>query len=145
MLHELHFLEDCSFSRDMVLNILFVADLNLLKDHRQLIDERALHSNKHRHAYDYQPGQEVLKLVYKPDKLEPQAQGPYEILAVHTNGMLTIQLKAMTIEHISIRNVKPFSIELGAIFLLKGFHSCFLGSMLATASANLRARMCHNV
>jgi hypothetical protein len=98
-----------SFSRDMVLNILFVADLNLIKDHRQqLIDERALRSNERRHAYDYQPGQEVLKLVYKPDKLEPRAQGPYEIIAVHTNGTLTIQLNATTIERISIRNVKPF-------------------------------------
>jgi hypothetical protein len=93
----------------MVLNIPFVADLTLIKNHcQQLIDERAICSNKRRHAYDYQPGQEVLKLVYKPDKLEPQAQGPYEIIAVHTNGTLTIQLNATTIEHISIQNVKPF-------------------------------------
>jgi hypothetical protein len=98
-----------SFSCDMVLNIPFVADLNLIKDHRQqLIDERAVWSNERCHAYDNQPGQEVLKLVYKPDKLEPRAQGPYEIIAVHTNGTLTIQLNATTIERISIRNVKPF-------------------------------------
>jgi hypothetical protein len=97
------------FSHDMVLNILFVADLNLIKDHRQqLIDECALCSNKCRHAYNYQPGQEVLKLVYKPDKLEPRAQGPYEIIAVHTNGRLTIHLNATMIERILIRNVKPF-------------------------------------
>jgi hypothetical protein len=63
-----------------------------------MIDECALRSNEHRHAYDYQPGQEVLKLVYKPDKLEPQAK----IIAVHTNGTLTIQLNGTTIEHISI-------------------------------------------
>jgi hypothetical protein len=61
----------------MVLNVPFVADLNLIKDHcRQLIDERAIHSNKHQHAYDYHPGKEVLKLVYKPDKLEPRAKVP---------------------------------------------------------------------
>jgi hypothetical protein len=54
-----------------------------------------MRSNERQHAYDYQPGQEVLKLVYKPDKLEPQAQGPYEIIAVHTNGTLTIQLNAL--------------------------------------------------
>jgi hypothetical protein len=60
------------YSTYHVLNIPFVADLNLIKDHhQQLIDEHALHSNKCHHAYDYQPGQEVLKLVYKPDKLEP--------------------------------------------------------------------------
>jgi hypothetical protein len=77
----------------MVLNIPFVADWTLIKNHcQQLIDEHAICSNERHHAYDYQPGQEVLKLVYKPDKLEPQAQGPYEIIAVHTNGTLTIQL-----------------------------------------------------
>jgi hypothetical protein len=65
-------------------------------------------SNACHHSYDYQPGQEVLKLVYKPDKLKPRAQGPYDIIAVHTNGTLTIQLNAHTIERISIRNVKPF-------------------------------------
>jgi hypothetical protein len=42
-----------------------------------------MRSNEPHHVYDYQPGQEVLKLVYKPDKLEPRAQGPYEIIAVH--------------------------------------------------------------
>jgi hypothetical protein len=98
-----------SFSCDMVLNIPFVTDLNLLKDHhQQLIDECAMRSNKHWHAYDYQPGQEVLKLVYTPDKLKPQAQGPYETIAVQTIGTLTIQLNSTTIECISIWNVKPF-------------------------------------
>jgi hypothetical protein len=98
-----------SFSRDMVMNIPFVADLTLIRDNCQrLIDERIICSNARRHAYDYQPGQEVLKLVYKPDKLEPCAQGPYDIIAVHTNGTLTIQLNAHTIECISIQNVKPF-------------------------------------
>jgi transposase InsO family protein len=98
-----------SFSRDMVMNIPFVADLTLIRENRQrLIDERAIRSNARRHSYDYQPGQEVLKLVYKPDKLEPRAQGPYDIIAVHTNGTLTIQLNAHTTERISIRNVKPF-------------------------------------
>jgi hypothetical protein len=98
-----------SFSCDMVMNIPFVADLTLICDNRQrLIDERIIRSNACRHAYDYQPGQEVLKLVYKPDKLKPRAQGPYDIIVVHTNGTLTIQLNAHTIERISIRNVKPF-------------------------------------
>jgi hypothetical protein len=98
-----------SFSRDMVMNIPFVADLTLIRDNRQrLIDERVILSNARRHSYDYQPGKEVLKLVYKPDKLEPRAQGPYDIIAVHTNGTLTIQLNAQTTEHISIQNVKPF-------------------------------------
>jgi hypothetical protein len=51
--------------------------------------KRVICSNAHCHSYDYQPDQEVLKLVYKQDKLEPQAQGPYDIIVVHT--MLTQQ------------------------------------------------------
>jgi hypothetical protein len=76
-----------SFGCDMVMNIPLIADLTLIRANRQrLIDERAISSNARRHSYDYQPGQEVLKLVYKPDKLKPRAQGPYDIIAVHTNG-----------------------------------------------------------
>jgi transposase InsO family protein len=98
-----------AFNRDMVMNIPFVADLHLIRDHRQqLIDQRLLTSNRKRISYDYQPNQEVLKLVYEPAKLEPRATGPYRVNAVHTNGTITIQLNAYTVERISIRRVKPF-------------------------------------
>jgi hypothetical protein len=61
-----------SFGCDMVMHIPLTADLTLIRANRQqLIDERAICSNARRHSYDYQPGQEVLKLVYKPDKLKP--------------------------------------------------------------------------
>jgi hypothetical protein len=98
-----------SCSCDMVMNIPFVADLTLICDNCQrLIDEQVIHSNAGHHSHDYQPGQEVLKLVYKPDKLKPHAQGPYDIIVVHSNGTLTIQWNAHTTECISIQNVKPF-------------------------------------
>jgi transposase InsO family protein len=98
-----------AFNRDMVMNIPFVADLNLIRDHRQqLIDQRLLTSNTKRISYDYRPNQEVLKLIYEPAKLEPRATGPYRVNAVHANGTLTIQLTPYTIERISIRRVKPF-------------------------------------
>ena len=98
-----------AFHRDMVMNVPFIADLNLIQQHRQhLIDERLLISNRKRFAYDYQPNQEVLKLVYEPDKLAPRATGPYRIHSVHTNGTLTIQTTPFVRERISIRNVKPF-------------------------------------
>jgi hypothetical protein len=62
-----------SFGCDMVMNIPFIADLTLICDNCQrLIDESAICSIVCCHSYDYQPGQEVLKLVYKPDKLKPQ-------------------------------------------------------------------------
>jgi hypothetical protein len=98
-----------AFHRDMIMNIPFIADLNLIRKHRQqLIDKRLIVSNRKRISYDYQPNQEVLKLVYKPNKLDPRAIGPYRVNAVHTNGTLTIQLTPYTTERISIRRVKPF-------------------------------------
>jgi hypothetical protein len=67
-----------SLGRDMPMNTPLVSDLTLIRDNRQrLIHERLIHSNVRCHSYDYQPGQEVLKLVYKPDKLKPGAQGLY--------------------------------------------------------------------
>ena len=67
-----------AFGRDMVLDIPLIADWQLLKQHRQqLIDHRLIQANRRRFSYDYQVGDEVLKLVYKPDKLQERAQGPY--------------------------------------------------------------------
>jgi transposase InsO family protein len=99
-----------SFHRDMVLNIPLVADLNLIREKRQhLIDQRLIVNNRKRFAHDYQPNQEVLKLVYEPGKLEPCAVGPYRIVAVHTNGTVTIRIPPHMTERISLRNIKPFN------------------------------------
>ena len=55
-----------AFSRDMLLNIPFVADLQLLKDKReQLIHEQLLRTNRSRISHDYREGDEVLVLTYK--------------------------------------------------------------------------------
>jgi hypothetical protein len=98
-----------AFHRDMVMNVPFMADLQLIQQHRQhLIDERLLIGNRMRFLHDYQPNQLVLQLVYEPDKLAPRATGPFRIHSVHTNGTLTIQKTPKTRERISIRNVKPF-------------------------------------
>ena len=75
----------------MLLNIPVLADLQLLRDKRQmLIDEKLMQANRSRISYDYQPGDEVLVLVYKPDKLDLRATGPYRIEQVHVNGTVTI-------------------------------------------------------
>ena len=47
--------------------------------------------NRKRISHDYQPNDEVLVLVYKLDKLEPCARGPYRILHTHVNGTVTIR------------------------------------------------------
>ena len=98
-----------AFGRDMILDIPIVADWNFIRQHRQqLIDRRLIDVNKKRFSYAYHPGDEVLKLSYKPNKMQERATGPYRVEAVHTNGTLTIRLNPHTIERISIRRVKPF-------------------------------------
>ncbi|CAJ1941780.1 unnamed protein product [Cylindrotheca closterium] len=80
-----------AFHRDMILDLPMQADLQLIQQHRQqLIDKELIRANCRRFAYDYQPGQEALKLRYKPNKLDPRADGPYRIERVHSNGTLTI-------------------------------------------------------
>jgi hypothetical protein len=93
----------------MVMDLPFIANLQLISEHRQqLIDTQLIVQNQKLFAFDYQPGQEVLMLQYEPNKLEPQATGPYRVNAVHMNGTITIQLTPYTIEYISIGRIKPF-------------------------------------
>jgi transposase InsO family protein len=98
-----------AFGRDMILNIPLVTDLQQLQKRRQeLIDKRLIEANTKRFAYDYAVGDEVLRLVYRPDKLEPRAIGPYTIVRVHTNGTLSIEVSPGVVERINIRRVKPY-------------------------------------
>jgi transposase InsO family protein len=98
-----------AFHRDMILNLPLIADLQVLQERRQqLIDERLIRANRSRFSHDYHVGEEVLKLVYKPDKLQPKAEGPYLVHQVHTNGTVTLQKNAHTIECISIHRIKPY-------------------------------------
>lgn len=98
-----------AFNRDMILDLPMQADLHLIQERRQqLIDTELIRANRRRFAYDYQPGDEVLKLRYKPNKLEPRADGPYRVVRVHSNGTVTIRLAPHVIERISIRRVKPY-------------------------------------
>ena len=98
-----------AFGRDIILDIPMIADWQTIQQHRQqLIDARLIAANRKRFSYDYSIGDEVLKLAYKPDKLQPRATGPYVITNVHTNGTVTIQLTPTTIERISIQRLKPY-------------------------------------
>ena len=98
-----------AFGRDMVLDIPLITDLQLIQERRQhLIDDRLIAANRCRFSYDYNVGEEVLKLIYKPDKLESRTIGPYPIERVHANGTLTIRLSPHVIERVSLRRVKPY-------------------------------------
>jgi hypothetical protein len=65
-----------------------VPDLQLLREERrqQLIDKRLIAANAKRFSFDYRVGDEVLKLAYKPSKLDPRAVGPFRVEQVHANG-----------------------------------------------------------
>ena len=98
-----------AFGRDMVLDIPVIADLIAIRDKRQqLIDDRLIKANRRRFSHDYVIGDQVLKLTYKPNKLQPRAEGPYPIEQVHTNGTVTIRTSPFVIERINIRRIKPF-------------------------------------
>jgi hypothetical protein len=99
-----------AFHRDMVMNIPLVSDLTMIQQNRQaLIDQRLIHSNLKRFAYDYQPNQEVLLLAHNLNKLQARATRPFRILAVlNTNGTITIQKTQLSVQCVSIRSIKPF-------------------------------------
>ena len=97
------------FGRDMVLDIPVIADWLTIQQHRQqLIDQRLIAANRKKFSYDYQVGDEVLKLIYSPDKLSARAEGPYSIETVHSNGTVTIHINANTIERINLRRIRPY-------------------------------------
>ena len=60
-----------AFHRDMVLNIPLIVDFELIRQRRQaLINKNLIRANAKRIDYDYQPGQQVLKIVPDPKKLD---------------------------------------------------------------------------
>lgn len=97
------------FQRDMILNIPIIADLETIRARRQIvIDENLRRQNLRRHQHDYQPGEQVLVLTFRPNKLEPRAKGPFRIDRVHANGTITIRRSAHVTERINIRRVRPY-------------------------------------
>lgn len=98
------------FQRDMILDIPVVADLELLRQRRQAaIDTNLIRANRRRISHDYQVGDLVLILAYKPDKLQPRvAAGPFPITIVHSNGTVTIQRSPLVSDRINIRRIRPY-------------------------------------
>ena len=124
-----------AFGRNMVLDIPPVADLELIRQQRQqLIDNRLIAASSRRFSHDYSIGDEVLKLHYKPNKLDPRATGQYKILRVHINGTLTIRLSPTVVERISIWRVKPYQWQ-------RGFHPTSQGSLFELLPSALSQRV----
>ena len=92
----------------MFLNVPFLADLQALKDRRQLIiDENLRRQKAKRRHYDYTIGDRVYVRAVDPAKMETQAIGPFPITQVHANGTLTIRRTAHVTERLNLRRVYP--------------------------------------
>ena len=64
----------------MILDLPLIADFQTIREkHQQLIDQRLVAANQKRFSYDYTIGDEILKLNFQPNKLDPRATGPYVI------------------------------------------------------------------
>jgi len=97
------------YQRDMLLDIPIISDLEVIRRNRQAaINHNLIIANSRRVSHDYAVKDKVLKLVYKPTKLAPRAKGPYEVVRVHANGTLTIQLTPTVTERINVRRVRPY-------------------------------------
>ncbi len=98
------------FSRDMLLNIKFIADWEAIMLRKQdLIDKNNTRENSLRVDYDYQVGD--LVLITSNDitrKLNCPAKGPFRIIQVYTNGTVCVQNGAVS-ERINIRRCIPYT------------------------------------
>ena len=98
-----------AFSRDMLLNILLVADWKAITHAReQRVNENLRRENAKRRSYDYEQGQKVLKLVCKPTKLGCRTFGPFTIQRDHVNDNIIMELHPGLSERINVRRVIPY-------------------------------------
>ena len=84
-------------------------DMESINHRRQRrVDKDNKRINSKRYSYDYIVGGRVMKRVFGPAKLEHRWSGPYEIIQVHVNGNITIQVNPHLRERLNIRRVKPY-------------------------------------
>jgi hypothetical protein len=99
------------FGRDMLFDILFVADWHKIGEQRQSLTD---HGNQHENAkhidYNYKVGDKVL-LINEGILCKAESacgKEPWTITTVHTNGTIRIQC-GTKMERLSIRRVLPFT------------------------------------
>ena len=97
------------FSRDAMLNTKFIADWQLIKQHKQKeINKNNAQENQKRIPHEYNVGDKIsIKKGNKRKYGEDPYEGPYEIIKVNTNGTIRYQKGVMT-DTINIRNVHPY-------------------------------------
>jgi transposase InsO family protein len=98
-----------AFGRDMIYNEPVNFDMASINHRRQRrVDKDNKRINSKRYSYDYTVGGRVMKRIFDPAKLEHRWSGPYEIIQVHVNGNITIQVNPHLRERLNIRRVKPY-------------------------------------
>jgi hypothetical protein len=103
-----------AFHRNMFLPIPVIADLQAIRDRRQLqVDAALVRENKRRHFRDYTVGDQVLVLDQNKNrrKLDPTASGPYTVDQVFANGTLMIMRNEHVYERINIRRLRPYQVH----------------------------------
>ena len=98
------------FGRDILLNLKFVADWEVIKIRKQRDEDKNIsRENSLRIHHDYQVGDNVL--ITSNDihrKLNCPTKGPHPIVQVYSNGTVRVQNGAVT-ERINIRRCSPFT------------------------------------
>ncbi len=98
------------FGRDMLFDILFIADWNKIGDYRQRqTNLSTARKNSKQVDYDYKVGDKVLLtqegILRKAES--PYSKEPWTITTVHTNGTIRIQRGTQSVR-LNIRRVIPF-------------------------------------
>jgi hypothetical protein len=101
------------FGRDMLFNILFIADWNKIGDYRQRqTDLNTARKNSKQVNYDYKVGDKVLLteegILRKAEN--PYSKKPWTITTIHINGTIRIQCGTKS-ERLNIQRVTPFTEE----------------------------------
>jgi len=102
------------FGRDMLFDILFVADWKQIGEYRQHQTDHSNNVKISTHVdYDYKVGDKILirkdGILHKAESI--WRKDPWTITTVHTNGTIRIQCGTKS-EGVNIRRVTPFSEDL---------------------------------
>ncbi len=94
----------------MLLNVPLIVDWQTITCNREtLVNDALLKNNQWCINYDYYIGQQVLKYDNTiKGKLTVKTSCPFEIVHVHVNGTVTIQLRAGVTEWINIHRTIPY-------------------------------------
>ena len=98
------------FGRDMLFNLSKAIDWKAITERkRKQIARDNERENAARISHQYQVGDRVLKKTTRIlRKFSKRKSDPYQIIAIHTNGTVTIQ-KGVAQDRLSIRRIEPYS------------------------------------